>query len=329
MENICFCACIEKGVKSMGFQEVIDNALLGGEQEALMDYPLHIRRAFAWVGVYNDPYHDKETSEEELESNQKNPWDLVRENVQEFIQCWGGLEEAALLRALHEDTGIDRLKAIFAIGYSPFPHALDTIAPYLKSSDRIERCAAACVMGVQRDERAIEVLKEFYLQDDVDASGKMISEAEFWYQNYYAILALVLANWGPPEMTEILRSALVRINSPEYSRAIGYNGNEFTPSHLFYALGRRGLFSILGDVQLSDRGRFMALFSLAAGYLNVYEQYENPYWAMEQDEDLRRELITVWKEHLGLLDQEIQECFAAFNQLGPTLFNLVWWRKYD
>src|SRR5579862_3783469 len=100
-----------------------------GNDGLLMEYPHHIRRAFAWVGVIENPYAYEEVTEEERRaSEEKSLKDLIRENIQKFVQRWGGLEEAALLRALHEDTGIDRFKAIFAIGYSPFPRALESIA---------------------------------------------------------------------------------------------------------------------------------------------------------------------------------------------------------
>jgi hypothetical protein len=313
----------------MGLWEKMKNGVQGNDG-VVMDYPHHIRRAFAWVGVSENPYgYEEKTPEEQATFEEKSLEDLIRENVQRFVQRWGGVEEAALLRALDEDRGIDRLKAIFAIGYSPFPHALDLIAPYLASANRIERCAAACVMGVHHDERAIAVLKEYYLHDDVDASGKLIPEAEYWYQNYYAVLALVLANWGPEDLTDVLRRALLRMNSLEYPPSIGYTQNEITPSNLFYALGRRGLFSILDEVQLSNRGRAMALFSLAAGYLNAYERHDLLFWALMEDEGLSTDLTNVWKEQIGVSDQEIQKCFATLEELWQTLFQLVWWTKYE
>lgn len=313
----------------MELQDFINKIVQTANEETIREYPLHIRRAFAWVGVYEDPYRYHEQPGGIPETDRKDPWHLARDNIQRFVQRWGGVDEAALLRALQEDTGVDRIKAIFAIGYSPFPHALDIIAPYLSSPNRIERCAAACVMGVQLDERAIEGLKEFFLHDDLDAAGKMITEAEYWYQNYYAILALILAYWGPPEMTEILRQTLLRISAPDHPQTIAYHGDDFTPTHLFYALGRRGYFAILDEVQLSPRGHAMALFSLAAGYLNIYERSDALYWAIERDETLRQTIVQVWKDHLNLSAQDIQQCFAIFHELRMFLFSIAWWRKYE
>jgi hypothetical protein len=316
----------EQEAMSLWHKQVGPTLLWGGEEE-LMAYPPHIRRAFAWMNAFADDTRDeKQEAEDEAAKKQKYYGDFMRENVQRFAQRWGGLEEAALLRALHEDGGIDRLTAIFALGYSSFPHALDIIASYLESTHRLERCAAACVMGVKRDERAISVLKEFYLQDDIDDSGQLIPEADFWYQRYYAFLALILANWGPPEMTEVLRSALLRINSLKHQFSIGHDSD--TPTSLFYALGRRGDLSIFYDVKLSERGRYMALFSLAAGYLNAYERYDMLYWTMQKDEGLRREIRGVWKDYFRLSDQEIRECFAALDRSEP-LFGIDWWTNYD
>ena len=306
--------------------------LLGGEEE--LDYPLHIRRAFSWVGVMENNDADFARVLEATGNDQPYYGDFMRENVRRFIQRWGGWEEVTLLRVLHEDPGIDRLKALFALGYSPLPHALEIVAPYLESANRLERCAAGCVMGVHQDERVFSVLEDYYLHDAVDEFGEPLPEAEFWYQGYYAVLALTLAHWGPPEVTDILRSALLRILSPEHKcrfryapdeahqlfyAALGSRGEEArwlavyyrVPNNLFYALGSRGVISVWQDVELSVRERRMALLSLASGYLHLYKTYETLSWDLLQDEVLQGEVITVWKEHFGLSNQEIQECFAS------------------
>lgn len=307
--------------------------LLGGEEE-LMKHPLHIRRAFSWVGVMAN--NDKEFARVLEETGHDQPYygDYIRENVRRFIQRWGGLEDEILLRVLHEDRGVDHFKALFALGYSPLPHALEIVAPYLASADRLERCAAACVMGVQEDERVFPVLEDYYLHDAVDASGKLIPETEGWYKGYYAVLALILAHWGPPEMTDILRSALLRILSPEHRRRFRYAPNEAdylffaavesrgeeakwlsayyrVPNDLFYALGSRGAISVWQEVELSARERHMALLNLASGYLHLYKTYETLSWDLYEDVVLQGEFIRVWKKDFGLSNQEIQECFAS------------------
>ncbi|HTK05720.1 MAG TPA: hypothetical protein VL485_01005 [Ktedonobacteraceae bacterium] len=56
----------EENVSPMKIQEIIANGRLGGDEDALMDYPLYIRRSFGWIGVYgDDPYGYAKTPEAE------------------------------------------------------------------------------------------------------------------------------------------------------------------------------------------------------------------------------------------------------------------------
>ncbi len=111
-------------------------------------YPRHVACAFIAVD-----YDHRDVSPEEELSIPYQKW--IEEAIQSFAKRWGGLDDAVFLRALQEAKGRDRLVAIFAIGHhSGLAQATDLLAPFLASADQLERCAAACMFALRRDERA-------------------------------------------------------------------------------------------------------------------------------------------------------------------------------
>src|SRR5579885_3020017 len=95
-------------------------------------YPRH--RAQAFLAVSYDEW--EMTPEEESTSYLQR----IEKAIQRFAERWGGLDVAVFLRALQEAKGRDRLVAIFALGYnSSFSDTPDLLAPFLVSSDQLER----------------------------------------------------------------------------------------------------------------------------------------------------------------------------------------------
>jgi hypothetical protein len=176
-----------------------------------VDYPTHIQRAFIAV-EYEDIYAAH--AQEEWKGYNH----IMKEAIQSFATRWDGLSNDAFLRALQAASGPNRLAAIFAIGQSELPQGTDHIAPFLGSTDQLERCAAAIVLTLQRDERVLPallpVLAEYLLSDpppDKQGRYRYTRDASTWYCAYLGHLARVLARWGPPELTPVLRKAFLKV----------------------------------------------------------------------------------------------------------------------
>ena len=173
-------------------------------------YPWHVAQAF--LAVSHDD--DETLTEEEIDIPYRR---RVEAAIQRFAQRWGGLDDAVFVRALREARGHDRLVAIFAIGsHSTLAdaEALAPLEPLLRSADQLERCAAACMFALRRDERAIPVLEEYLLHEPPeDAQGRSTHrpDVSIWYVSERSRIAALLANWGPPSVIPTLRQAFLHL----------------------------------------------------------------------------------------------------------------------
>lgn len=227
---------------------------------------------------------------------------------------------------LREGVGRDRLAAIFAIGHSALPQAVELLVPLLQSSEQLERCAAACCLGLRRDERAITVLEEYLLHEPpTDSSGRPVPGAEYWYQSYRGLIALLLATWGPPSIGPVLRQCFLHLWEKE-QRGSRSSREYDTHDALLYALGRRGALAALHGITLPPPRWRLAILCLALGYLRAYERFTHLYHEMIVNRTLEQEVTSVLTEQFALSEQECQEVLNAW---GEDIWNRRHWSEQE
>jgi hypothetical protein len=240
----------------MGTWDKSPDDVLFGYEPALWDrYPRHVVRAFFAVSYDDTMAAPQGTFDLPPDEDQ-----VAAAAIEAFAQRWGGLSDEVFVRVLEQARGRDRLAAIFAIGHGSLPHAADLLAPLLASFDVLERYAAALVLGLRRDERALPVLAEYLLADEpiveamVPRLGKKIRrvqpEAEIWFGCYRPYIAGVLASFGPASITAVLRKAFLKYWEQEQKKS--FQPNYSVPDGLLYALGRRGALAALHGIALPD-----------------------------------------------------------------------------
>lgn len=289
----------EGGHKTIGkWEYTLGKAISWDEGSFVSRYPRHIAQAFIAVD-YDDCIRGED-----------DPWvpyqKIIEEAIQRFTQRWGGLDDAVFVRVLHEARGRDRLAAIFAIGHnSALTDATDLLAPFLTSSDQLERCAAACMFTLRRDERALPVLEEYLLHEPpADPEGRYTHtlDASVWYASERCRIASALATWGPSSVIWLLRRSFIHLWELEGPRGSVYDHS--TQDALCYALGRRGALAALHGIPLTGRHRRLAMIFLALGYVRADERFDDLNHQMIVNEELKQELVTVLKEHFALSEEE-------------------------
>ncbi len=213
---------------------------------------------------------------------------------------------------LHEGKGADRLAAIFVIGHNPaLAEATDLLLPFLTSSDLLERCAAACMFALRRDERAFPILEEYLCVEPDDVYGYYPTEARVWYASYRSRIAHLLGTWGPSSVVPVLRRSFLNLWRRE--EKYGVVGSESsTDDALCYALGRRGALSAFHGIGLPAQRRRLALMYMTLGYVQADERFENLRSEVLLNSALQQELATVLADHFALSEEEIKETVHSF-----------------
>jgi HEAT repeat protein len=285
-----------------------DTPLFGGEYSFRDRYPQYVAKAF--IAVEDSDYDASKKAFEEV----------VEEAIVSFAQCWGGVDDATLLRVLEQGSGRDRLAAILAIGHSPLPQAADVLDPFLESTELQERWAAACMLALHRDERAWPMLAEYLPRDAPSGDAG-------WYDIYRSEMAGLLATWGPAWLTPVLRQAFLNLWEREYT--LGKFTNQFDyNSHdaLLYALGRRGALAALHGVKLTASRRRLAMIYQALGYLRADERVTDPFdnehlMSGLLPSDLRAEVVAVLLKQFALSEQEARACVFSYGSDYLTRMN--------
>ena len=283
----------------------IDKVIFYDEYYFVPRYPRHVARAFIVVW-FEEPYDILG------EAPPYQYW--IEKAIEDFGKRWGGLDDAVFLRVLQEGRGSDRLAAIFAIGYNPaLIEATDLLFPFLTSSDLLERCAAACMLALRRDERALPILEEYLCVEPEDEQGNYLIEATVWYASYQIRIAGLLARWGPPSVISVLRQSFVHLWKREEKYGGGGNTyNHSTEDALCYALGRRGALEEFHEIELPAQRRRLALMYMALGYVQADERFENLKHEVFLNRSLQQELAVVLAEHFSLSQEEIAEAIDSF-----------------
>lgn len=269
-------------------------------------YPRHVAQAFIEVS-----YDDWEVS---MGERLNTPYQQrIEEAIQQFAERWGGLDDATFLQALQQAKGPDRLVAIFALGYnSSLSDATDLLAPFLSSPDQLERCAAACMFALRRDERALPVLEEYLLREPpTDEQGRYLPESSVWYASDRCRIARLLATWGPSSVIPVLRQAFLHLWMLEGEEG-GNVYDQETQDALCYALGRRGALSAFHGIELPAQRRRIASMYLALGYVRADERFDRMYDAILLDSGLEQELIRVFMEQFALSEEESREMIRSY-----------------
>lgn len=266
-------------------------------------YPQHVAQAFLAVS-YDD---DDTLTEEDINIPYQR---RVEKAIQDFARRWGGLDDSVFVRVLHEATGRDRLTAIFAIGSNSAmakTNALKLLEPLLCSADQLERCAAACMFALRRDERAIPVLEGYLLHEPPENErGQYRPEASIWYDNYRSRIARLLATWGPSSVIPVLRQAFLHLLGLEEEKGAN-TYDQSAQDALCYALGRRGALSAFHGVELPAQRRRIAMMYLALGSVQADERFDRLYDAILLDRGLQQELVEVLMKQFALSEEESKQ----------------------
>jgi sugar lactone lactonase YvrE len=248
---------------------------------------------------------------------------LSEEKYEDFAGRWGGLDDAAFYRALSQGQGDDKALAIFAIGYSGTPQAIEEIAPFLHDPERMARWASALCLGEQGDERALPTLETLLLEgltvEEYRRAYQHQDEQEadvmFWCKAIRYQVPIVLARWDRPALIPLLREGFKRYWEIELALSHPPGFPLAYYDRVAYALGQRGALGALTGIDLLPPFYKTAVVYLALGYLDATDGLvpmigmgvEHVYY-----EPLRSQVTQVLAERFGLLEEEREDCVTNF-----------------
>lgn len=239
------------------------------------------------------------------------------QEMKEFIARWGGFDREALVRALAEGQGEDRLLAICLIGESGLPRARTLFLPFLQSSNPKERWLSALYLGRKKEKLALPVLitmlTEFFPSEEFPTP--VIDLA--WFDELRGRAVSTLLLWKDASLVVAFRQAFATsVRTEEYlpdhpvrRRIVLLNWYSYQDG-LSYALGRRGAFGALIGIPLSPHRQRIAILKMAMGYKQVEGRLvagELEY-GWEYEGPLRVSMKAILAERFGL-SQEEQEYY--------------------
>jgi len=248
---------------------------------------------------------------------------LSEEKYEDFASRWGGLDDTAFHRALSQGQGDDKALAIFTIGYSGTPQAIEEIAPFLHDAERMARWASALCLGERGDERALSNLETMLLEGltleeyrrAYQGEGGREAHITFWCKEVRHLVPSLLAEWNLPTLIPVLREAFKRYweIGQALSHPPGFPMGYY--DRVAYALGQRGALGALTGIDLLPPFYRTAVVYLALGYLNATADpvpmtgmgVEHVY-----DEPLRSQVMQVLAERFGLPEGEREDCVEYF-----------------
>lgn len=243
---------------------------------------------------------------------------LSEESYEDFASRWGGLDDVAFHRALSQAQGEDKALAIFAIGYSGTPQAVEEVAPFLYDAERMARWASALCLGERGDERALPTLETMLLEgltiEEYRRAYQHEDEQEanvmFWCKAIRPEVPPLLAKWDHPALIPILREGFKRYW--EIELALSHPPGFLPPYYdrVAYALGQRGALGALTDIDLLPPFYKTAVVYLTLGYLDATVG-SVPFTYSTSDvlyEPLRSQVTQVLAERFGLSEEEREDC---------------------
>jgi len=255
-------------------------------------WPEYVYRAFA-AGCYGG------FSEEDLET---------------FIERWGSPTIETFEHVLGEETGEDKVVAIFALGYADVPQTRSLLLPFLESDKRRERWASAYALGKLHEEQALPVLHRC-LQEPRAApnEAEAFSDENIWLDDSRAAISSLLGVWEQLSSIPVLRSALKETWEWEQRFLAGLpDGGELemiTPweeyeYELAYALGQLGAFGALTGLVLFPSRERVLIVHLASGTLQLRKKDADFSALLMLDTSVQKDLEKVLEHRFGLSEAE-------------------------
>lgn len=147
---------------------------------------------------------------------------------------------------------------------------------------------------------------------DEQGRYRSIPDASIWYDTYRGHLARVLATWGPPPLTPVLRKAFLKMWEEE-QRYGGFWDIWYAQEAMLYASGRRGDFSVLEGIELPAERKRLAMDFLALGHVRADERFADLVMDMISNKGrLQKEVALALIERFALSEQEAIEHVKLF-----------------
>lgn len=183
------------------------------------------------------------------------------------------------------------------------------------SPNILERCAAAIILGLRHDERALPILEQYLLMDmptvetEDPQTGKKIRhvqrEAEGWFNSYRRYIAGALATFGPASLTPILRNAFLKHWRQKLQNK--WPKDYSLTDSLLYPLGRRGALDVLNGIDMPDLHRRLSMLFLTFGALHADERFDEMKHEVSVNSVFKREVVSFCTAQFGLLEQEAKQ----------------------
>lgn len=256
-----------------------------------------------------------------------------------FASHWGGLKLEHMRRAFEAGEGEEKLLAIFALGLTATEEMADLLVPLLYQAPRMERWASAICLGLMKDARAFPVLENLLLDglDLEEYSRAYVEEYPRIYQeenegivheqNWYAVYRWyaiqLLEEWDSPSLLSTLKQTFVALWRIQ-QRLLPFRWFEVSSyDALAYALGQRGDFTLLQDLDVPHEYRNRAMIYMILGYLHIQassgaeltglpSQISGLDTEMIVDDSLREAVARELGSHFALSPTEQEESLNHF-----------------
>jgi HEAT repeat protein len=192
---------------------------------------------------------------------------MDEQEIQQFMQRWGGLDVQTFVRTLHEGTPQDQQVAAFAVGSFRSRWARDLLLPFLHHDHAAVRWTVALELGRMREEEAFPVLLHL-LQEFLPPHH--VSVEYDWYDIHHISIACILGAWGKREAVPALRETLSRVWQAERDMQGTLDMQLWWhyQDAMVASLGQLGDFEALEDLQdLPASRKFLWAVTLVMGYL--------------------------------------------------------------
>ena len=130
-----------------------------------------------------------------------------KRRMRTFKRRWKGLDSNAFKHALQEGNDIDRLFALFALGYLAPNGYEDLLLPFLSSPLRRERWGSAMMLGLRKDERVFALLGQMLIEQ-MELHPPEEEDEYHWFMGHRITIISILTNYNDPRAIPVLRHAL-------------------------------------------------------------------------------------------------------------------------
>ena len=263
------------------------------------------------------------------------------EDFEPFEKKWGGLDQKAFLRALHQGEGNDKLLAIFYLGERAMDVIKEVCLSLLHSTDPFERWASAIVLGRNQQEEALSVLidaltefpsQEVYIiPEETQSSSSENTNTQFDTQNKMLSQPPILERWRPLVIKTlrawkqtvpafIFQQALQQLLQQIHAGAPLRDWLYISLDNVTYALGQLEAFGALTGLDLSKLEIPVAMVYMVCGSLEAsLTFYPSAVSNLLRDTpELRQRFDDVLGQRFALSKQQCQEVVDHFVPYATT-----------